>query len=128
LHYSTIHGANVLSQVAATTALTKCDYWLKDFLKHLTAMRTLLVHELNHIPGFSCIAPEGCYVAFTNITETKKSSQEIQELLLAEAKVAVVPGLKQWFGDGAEGYIRMSFATSEKILNEAISRIKNVIQ
>lgn len=128
LHYSTIHGANVLSQVAATTALTKCDYWLTDFLQHLTAMRTLLVHELNHIPGFSCIAPEGCYVAFTNITETKRSSQEMQELLLAEAKVAVVPGLKQWFGDGAEGYIRMSFATSEKILNEAISRIKNVIQ
>ncbi len=128
LHNSTIHGANVLSQVAATTALTKCDYWLTDFLKHLTAMRTLLVHELNTIPGFSCVAPEGCYVAFTNITATKKSSQEIQEFLLKEARVAVVPGLKKWFGDGADGYIRMSFATSDKILKEAIGRIKSVIK
>jgi bifunctional pyridoxal-dependent enzyme with beta-cystathionase and maltose regulon repressor activities len=128
LHNSTIHGANVLSQVAATTALTKCDYWLSDFLKHLTSMRTLLVDELNTIPGFSCVAPEGCYVAFTNITATKKSSQEMQEFLLKEAKVAVVPGLKKWFGDGADGYIRMSFATSDQILNEAIQRIKSVLK
>ncbi len=128
LHNSTIHGANVLSQVAATAALTKCDYWLSDFLKHLTSMRTLLVNELNTIPGFNCIPPEGCYVAFTNITATKKSSQEIQEFLLKEAKVAVVPGLKKWFGDGADGYIRMSFATSNQILNEAIHRIKSVIK
>lgn len=128
LHNSTIHGANVLSQVGATTALTKCDYWLSDFLKHLTSMRTLLVNELNTIPGFNCIPPEGCYVAFTNITATKKSSQEMQEFLLKEAKVAVVPGLKKWFGDGADGYIRMSFATSNQILNEAIHRIKSVIK
>ncbi len=128
LHNSTVHGANVLSQLAATTALTKCEYWLSDFLKHLTSMRTMLVNELNTIPGFNCIAPEGCYVAFTNITATKKSSQEIQEFLLKEAKVAVVPGLKKWFGDGADGYIRMSFATSNQILNEAMYRIKSVIK
>jgi aspartate/methionine/tyrosine aminotransferase len=69
---------------------------------------------------------DGCYVAFTNITETKKSSQEIYDLLLQEAKVAVVPGLKQWFGEGAEGHIRMSFATSE-VIYEAMDRIKTVL-
>jgi len=47
---------------------------------------------------------------------------------LKEAKVAVVPGLKKWFGDGADGYIRMSFATSDQILNEAIQRIKSVVK
>jgi len=124
LHYATIHGANVLSQIAATTALNKCEYWLNDFLKHLTAMKELVVNELNSIPNFKCIAPQGCYVAFTNISDTNKSSQEMQEFLLNRAKVAVVPGLKQWFGDGAEGYIRMSFATSEEILLEALQRIK----
>jgi bifunctional pyridoxal-dependent enzyme with beta-cystathionase and maltose regulon repressor activities len=46
---------------------------------------------------------------------------------LEKAKVSVVPGLKKWFGEGAEGYIRISFATSEFILNEAFSRIKNII-
>lgn len=127
LHHSTVHGANVLSQVAAISALTECGYWLSSFLKHLQAMRNLCVNELNTIKGFNCIAPEGCYVAFANIKTTNKTSLEISDLLFKEAKVAVVPGLKQWFGEGAEGYIRLSFATSAEILTDALSRIKNTI-
>ncbi len=127
MHNSTIHGANVLSQIAATIALNQCGYWLDGFLKHLQAMRDICVAELNSIPGFRCIAPDGCYVAFANIEGTGKSGSEIHELLLKQAKVAVVPGLKQWFGDGAEGHIRLSFATSEVILKDALSRIKNTI-
>jgi len=127
LHNSTIHGANILSQVAATTALNECEYWLTDFVTHLQHMRDLCVTELNTMKGFNCIAPEGCYVAFTNITGTGRTSKEIHQLLLDEAKVAVVPGAKEWFGEGAEGYIRMSFATSEDILKEALSRMKNTI-
>ena len=128
LHHSTVHGANIISQIAATTALTKCGYWLDDFLVHLTKMRDFAIMELNSIPNFECIVPEGCYVAFTNIKATQKTSQEIRDKLLNEAKVLVVPGLKQWFGDGAEGYIRMSFATSEEILADALSRIKKAMR
>jgi len=127
LHSSTIHGANILSQVAATTALNECEYWLTDFVSHLQRMRDLCFTELNAMTGFNCIAPEGCYVAFTNITGTGRTSREIHQLLLDEAKVAVVPGAKEWFGEGAEGYIRMSFATSEDILKEALGRMKNTI-
>lgn len=127
LHGSTIHGANVLSQIAATTALNECDYWLNGFLAHLQQMRDLCDRELNSINGFHCIPPEGCYVAFTNITGTGMNSQEIYQLLLDKAKVAVVPGAKQWFGEGAEGFIRMSFATSEDILGDALYRIKSTV-
>ncbi|RAJ33444.1 pyridoxal phosphate-dependent aminotransferase [Pedobacter cryoconitis] len=127
LHGSTIHGANILSQVAATTALNDCGYWLDDFLVHLQKMRDLTVRELNSTNGFKCISPEGCYVAFTNITGTGKSSKEIHQLLLDQAKVAVVPGAKEWFGEGAEGFIRMSFATSEDILNQALYNIKTTV-
>lgn len=127
LHSSTIHGANVLSQVAATAALNECGYWLNGFINHLHAMRHLCVSELNTIKGFTCIPPEGCYVAFVNIKETNQTSAEMSELLLNTAKVAVVPGLKQWFGEGAEDFIRLSFATSEDILSDALSRIKNTI-
>lgn len=128
LHNSTVHGATVLSQIAATTALNDCAYYLNDFVRHLSKTKTLIVDELNTIPGFNCIAPDGCYVAFTAITGTNKSSQEIYQLLLQDAKVAVVPGLKQWFGNGAEGYIRMSFATSTEVIQEAMHRIKKVIK
>jgi aspartate/methionine/tyrosine aminotransferase len=127
LHNSTVHGANVISQIAATTALTKCGYWLTDFLNHLQSIRDICAEGLNEVNGFKCIAPEGCYVAFADITGTGKTSSEIHELLMTQAKVAVVPGLKQWFGEGAEGYIRLSFATSKELLTEALSRIKSVI-
>jgi aspartate/methionine/tyrosine aminotransferase len=91
-------------------------------------MRDLCDTKLNEIEGFSCIPPQGCYVAFVNITGTGMSSADLQKLLLEKAKVAVVPGLKQWFGEGAEGYIRLSFATSAEILEEALFRInKNLL-
>lgn len=127
LHNSTIHGANIISQIAATTALNECDYWLQNFLTHLHSMRSLVVNELNSIPGFKCISPEGCYVAFADITGTNKSNKEIHELLFNTAKVAVVPGLKEWFGEAATGHIRVSFATSEEILKEAFLRIKKTM-
>ncbi|MBC7381898.1 MAG: pyridoxal phosphate-dependent aminotransferase [Bacteroidia bacterium] len=127
LHQSTVHGANIISQVAATAALNECSYWLSNFLTHLQAMRDICVNELNSVSGFKCSPPQGCYVAFVNIMDTHKSSTEIQHILFNEAKVAVVPGLKEWFGEGADGYIRLSFATSEVILKEALSRIKKTI-
>jgi bifunctional pyridoxal-dependent enzyme with beta-cystathionase and maltose regulon repressor activities len=80
------------------------------------------------MPGISCYAPQGCYVAFANITATKLSSTQIHEILLKEAKLAVVPGLPQWFGSGADGYIRISFATSEQILQEAFSRMETTLK
>jgi aminotransferase len=128
LHNSTIHGANVLGQVAAATAMNKCGYWLQNFVRHLQKMRDLCVKELNSINGIKCTAPEGCYVAFADITATGRSSQEIKDILLEKAKVSVVPGLKQWFGEGAEGYIRLSFATSESILTDALWRVKKTLQ
>ncbi|MCC6369939.1 MAG: pyridoxal phosphate-dependent aminotransferase [Bacteroidia bacterium] len=127
LHNSTIHGANVIGQIAAATALNHCQQWLGDFVAHLQQMKDLCVTELNSIQGVQCTAPEGCYVAFANITGTGKTSTQVHELLLNQAKVAVVPGLKQWFGEGAEGYIRLSFATSEEILKEALHRIKKTL-
>jgi aminotransferase len=128
LHNSTVHGANTVSQVAAVAALEKAGYWLDSFLNHLGAMKTLCVNELNSIPGFMCAPPDGCYVAFADITATGLTSKEMADMLLAEAKVSVVPGLRQWFGDGAEGYIRISFATSEEVLSTALSRVKKVMK
>lgn len=128
LHKSTVHGANLLSQVAATAALTECGDWLHDFLQHLQRMRDLCVNSLNRIEGVRCLAPAGCYVAFPDITGTGLSPGEMQELLFNEARVAVVPGLPEWFGDGANGHIRLSFATSAEILTQAMERITNTIQ
>lgn len=127
-HSATVHGANILGQVAASTAINECQGWLTDFVRHLQQMRDLTVAGLNSVNGFRCIPPEGCYVAFANIQDTGLDSAAVHALILDKAKVAVVPGLPKWFGEGAEGYIRLSFATSEEILQEAILKIKNVFE
>ncbi|HEY4111940.1 MalY/PatB family protein [Puia sp.] len=127
LHASTVHGVNILSQVAASAALRECGEWLKGFLGHLDAMRRLCVDSLNAIPGIRCTLPQGCYVAFADVRGTGLSSAEMRDMLFDRAKVAVVPGLPQWFGPGADGYIRLSFATSEKILQDALQRIQSTI-
>jgi len=127
MHQSTVHGCNVVGQIAATAALDECQGWLGLFVDHLQEMRDICISGLNSITGISCLPPEGCYVAFANIKETGNSSSEIHSLLFENAKVAVVPGLPQWFGKGAEGYIRLSFATSASILTEALKRMKNTL-
>jgi len=128
LHRSTVHGANLLSQVAATAALEECGGWLDEFVSHLHAMRDHCVDRLNAIPGFACHPPEGCYVAFVNISGTGHSAAEIRDIIFDQAKVAVVPGLPEWFGPGAAGHIRLSFATSRAILDEALDRITLAIR
>ncbi len=127
LHSSTVHGVNILGQVAATTALNECGDWLSQFIKHLQQMRDLCMSRIKSIPNFHIIAPEGTYVAFINIMNTGKSSIDISNLLLDRAKVYVVPGQKQWFGEAAEGFIRISFATSAAVLNDAFDRIEKEI-
>jgi aspartate/methionine/tyrosine aminotransferase len=127
-HSATVHGANILGQVAASTAINECQGWLKDFVTHLQKMRDITVNGLNNVNGFSCIAPEGCYVAFANIQGTGLDSAAVHAQILEKAQVAVVPGLPKWVGAGAEGYIRLSFATSEKILQEALLKIKNIFE
>ena len=124
LHSTTIHGVNILSQVAGTAALNEAQEWLAGFLQHLHRMRDLSVKRINEIPGLSCLSPEGCYVILADIRNTGLNASDVQTRLLKEAKVAVVPGLERWFGPGAAGTIRISFATTESILNEAFDRIQ----
>jgi aminotransferase len=127
-HASTVHGCNALAQVAASTALNECGPWLNNFVEHLQNMRDLCLNEISSIPGFSSYSPQGCYLLFCNIEKTGYDSATLQSLLMNKAKVAVVPGLPRWFGEGAAGHIRICFSTSENILTEAFSRIRQCLQ
>jgi bifunctional pyridoxal-dependent enzyme with beta-cystathionase and maltose regulon repressor activities len=126
-HTTTVRGCNIIGQVAAHAAITSSDEWFTQFLQHLHHVRGLLVTGLNKIPGVLCQAPQGCYLAFADIRGTGMNNSQVHQLLLNKAKVAVVPGLPQWFGQGAEGYIRMSFATSTAIIEEALYNITKTL-
>lgn len=124
LHESTVHGANSIGQIAATAALNGAQDWLAEFVTHLQNMRDILTDRINSINGLKTISPEGCYVSFVDVSDTGMTSEEFHKRMFEKAKVAVVPGLSKWFGPGAEGYIRISFATSSDVLNEALNRIE----
>lgn len=121
---STAGGVSTLSQIAATAAYQSSWYWADNFLEHLTKVRDYALNRLNQMPGIDCRKPEGTYLLFPNIQQYGMSSEEITMYLLKHAKVAVVPGAARWFGPGAEGHIRMSFATSMEIMKEAMDRIE----
>jgi aspartate aminotransferase len=88
--------------------------------------RNWLVPALNEIDGFSCPMPEGAFYAFVDVRGLLggefKSSGEITDVLLRESYIVVTDGA----GFGAEGYIRISYATSMESLQNAVSKMKEM--
>jgi len=125
-------GANVIAQRASITALkapvSKIQYMIDEFAER----RTLILKLLSEIKGFKCGEPEGAFYVFPNIShffgKTIKGVQinnatDFAMFLLSEAKVATVTG--EAFGN--PNCIRLSYAASRKEIEEAISRIKKVL-
>ena len=84
--------------------------------------RDLLVRGLDALPGVSCPRPQGGFYVFPDITGTGcASSADFAHRLLTDAAVAVVPGTA--FGPGGEGHVRLSFATSQERIGEALRRM-----
>ena len=124
---ATIAGANVLAQMAVVAALTEARGWLQAFVVHLQQQRDLACARINQWPGVSVHKPQGTYVLFPNIALLSDDSELLCAELLAEARVALVPGASRWFGPGARGHLRLCLATSKQLLSEALDRLTPVI-
>jgi len=84
----------------------------------------LALSMLNAIPGFHCKKPQGAFYLFPEVSQVIRSlglkdDIELAEFLLERAEVAVVPGA----AFGLSEYIRLSYATSEELLEKALQRI-----
>ncbi len=125
-------GANAIAQRAVITALeapvSSIDYMIDAFKKR----RDLVLDLLGKIEGFKLNVPEGAFYVFPDISyffgKTLKGKQinnasDFSLFLLEEAQVATVTG--EAFGD--ENCIRISYAASEEMLIEAISRISEAL-
>jgi aspartate/methionine/tyrosine aminotransferase len=129
--HQTSNVANV-SQRAALAAVTG-DLEAVAEMRTAFERRGRVMHEmLAAIPGVTCLEPEGafyCFPSFEGVLgrelagRTPQSSLELCELLLEEAKVAIVPG--EAFG--APGYARLSFALSDDALVEGVERIAKLL-
>ena len=75
--------------------------------------------------GLTCFEPYGAFYVFPCIKEFGMTSEAFAERLLAEEKVAVVPGTA--FGDCGEGFLRISYAYSLENLKVALGKIDHFI-
>ncbi|HEY8892816.1 MAG TPA: aminotransferase class I/II-fold pyridoxal phosphate-dependent enzyme [Clostridium sp.] len=76
--------------------------------------------------GMDTTLPKGAFYIFPSITKFSMSSEEFCTRLLNEGKVAVVPGSA--FGTGGEGFIRISYSYSLKVLKEGLDRMEKWIK
>jgi aspartate aminotransferase len=114
-----------ISQVAAEAALNGPQDVLQPMIEAFKRRHDLVVNGLNEINGISCLPADGAFYAYANIrplirAKGMKSCTEFSEWLLEETGVAVVPG--DAFGLG--GFMRISYATADEVLVDALARIK----
>ena len=85
--------------------------------------------QLAAIPGFSVVKPQGAFYLLPEVSEAMKKTgftnvDDFASTLLTEAKVAVIPGS----GFGSPETIRLSYATSIELLEEAVKRIRTFVE
>jgi len=104
--------------LAALQQKEKTSAALATMLAAFDRRRRHLHAELNRIPGISCLLAEGAFYLFPNISRFGLSDLEFCNRLLEQEKVAAVPGS----AFGAEGYLRLSYATSDEIIAKGVTR------
>ena len=108
-------------QIAAAEALTNGLDDPLEFRKIYQHRRDLLVAGLKKL-GFEMLTPEGAFYLFAKIpAQFGTDDVAFAKQLAKEAKVGVTPGSA--FGKGGDGYVRLSYASSDENLTEAIKRI-----
>ncbi|MGB8013774.1 MAG: pyridoxal phosphate-dependent aminotransferase [Terriglobales bacterium] len=115
---------NEFTQYAAIEALRDRDGHTPRMVAEFEKRREQFARELNSIPGFRCIPPQGAFYAWVNITDTGTTAAEVCRIMLEEAGVAAIPGVA--FGDAGKEFVRFSFASSVATLHEAVERIRRV--
>jgi len=121
--------AAAVSQAAALAGVEGPTEELERMRIEFDKRRKVMVEALRAIPGVSCVEPKGAFYAFPDLSafigrktpEGKPLTTDAQlcEYLIEEARVAVVPGS----AFAAPGYIRLSYATSMKNVEEGVSRM-----
>jgi len=112
-------------QEASVAALNGPQEYTNYMIDRYKARRDRLVADLNAVPGIRCDLPQGAFYAFPNIAGTGLTSMEFTDKLLDAEAVAVTPG--DAFGPGGEGYVRLSYANSDEMLQEGARRIKRFV-
>ena len=123
LQSQTTSNATTFAQYGALAAMENWDRSMQavdEMLVHFDRRRLKLLSGLESTTGITCQRSEGAFYLFPNISSFGLTSEEFSDRLLEEQKVAVVSG----HAFGAEGYIRLSYATSDEIIEKGLTRIQ----
>jgi aspartate/methionine/tyrosine aminotransferase len=129
--HATSNVANV-SQAAALAAVSGDLIAVTEMRTAFDRRRRKMLELLRAIPGVTCVEPEGAFYAFPSVSgllgrdlrgRRPATSMELADLILEEAKVAIVPG--EAFG--APGYARLSYALGDDDLVEGVTRIAKLV-
>ena len=122
-----------VSQVAAVEALNGTQDFINSNAENFCTKRNLVLSLLGDAEDLECYRSEGSFYLFPKCSKlfgkktpnggAIKNSSDLATYLLESANVAVVPGI----GFGLEGYLRISYATSERLLTKSCNRITEAI-
>ena len=126
---------NSIAQKASVEALLGRQDTIEKMRKAFDDRRKYMVKRLKEIEGFSCLDPAGAFYAFPNVSDILKRGIEhkskkiknsfgLSDFILKEAEVALIPGS----AFEAEGYLRLSYATSMEDIKEGLDRIENILK
>jgi aspartate aminotransferase len=109
------------------------ETYIKPMVRTFQKRRDLVLNHLKDIKGIRANKPDGAFYIFADITglfgkkykdKVIQSGTDLCFYLLEEARVSLVPGAA--FGN--DNYIRISYATSEELLEKAMNQIKSAIE
>jgi aspartate aminotransferase len=119
---------SAIAQQAALAALRGDRAAMEAMVAEFAARRKLMVEGLASIPGIRCRMPEGAFYAFPSVEGLLgkragdlrlEDDMAVASFFLEHARSAVVPGS----AFGAPGFVRLSYATSQALIREGLSRI-----
>ena len=123
-----------ISQYAALAALTRPQDCVAEMLTEFNKRREYVVRRFRDIPGVSFVEPGGAFYLFFNVQSyfnkplqggvQVSNATDFCTALLEQAQVALVTG----DAFGAEGYVRLSFATDMETLRVGIDRLAEFLQ
>ncbi len=120
---------NSIAQAATVAALSGGKEEIESMRKAFCERRNYMVERMNSLPGVSCKKPHGAFYVLMNITALKghtmgdkliQTSDDFAEVLLNDAKVAVVP----CSGFGDDDFVRWSYAVSMDTIREGLDRLE----
>ena len=129
LHQNAVTCAPSFVQKAGIVALRDEENEVAEMVKEYKRRRDYAVKTINEIEGLSCSTPTGAFYIFINCkpvcAKSGMTSQELAEYLLEKAGICLVAG--SVFGNGGEGFIRMSFANSYENIAEGLRKLKEAV-